>query len=133
MREFAGVAVYPMEDPSPRQESDVAPLREIQSTDVSKLSFPFQIVIAIVVSAVSASATMWAVQQRTDAAQSVMASDIRDILTRMQGSAELAEANRRLQDMQTNQIRDSVEDLRRQTQLLQLQYAELSKQITQRR
>lgn len=133
MRDLSGVAVYDSEIPSTDSERDDVGPREVRSTDVSKLSFPLQIVIAIVVSAISASATMWAVQARTTAAQSSMQSDIRDILTRMEGASKLDEAGRRLQDMQTTQMNESINDLKRQTQLLQLQYADLSKQITQRR
>lgn len=83
-------AVYPSVRPSDVQEADVTDRDRTsrdRSTDVSKLTFPVQIVIAIVVSALSA----------------------------------------------TNQMNESINELRRQTQLLQIQYGELSKQIGQRR
>ena len=133
MRGNSGAAVYTDDYLSPTEIDDVAAPREIRATDASRLSFPIQIVIAIVVSAVSASATIWAVQARNSQTQAAMSSDIRDILTRMEGQAKLDESTRRLQDVQTDQMRQSINDLRMQTQSLQTQYADLSRQISQRR
>ncbi len=106
--------------------AEVATPREIRATDVSKLSFPIQIVIAIVVSAVSASGTIWMTQRGNEKEQAAMRSDIRDVLTRMQGQSDLDAANRRLQELQTNQMKESIDELRRQTQLLEIQYRQLA-------
>lgn len=129
----AALAVYPDERPSMAGVDDVTPPREIRSTDVSKLSFPFQIVIAIAVSAVSASATIWAVQRNTETAIASMQSDIRDVLTRMEAQTKLDEANRRLADLQTNNMKESIDDLGNRVKLMELQYTQLAKEIIQGR
>ncbi len=106
---------------------------ERRSTDVSKITFPIQIVIAIVFSILSTSATIWATQRGNEQAQASMQSDIRNILTRMDNASNLASANQQLSDLKQAAVKESLDDVKRQVQLLQEQYAELSKQISQRK
>lgn len=105
------------------EERDVSPPKS--TTDATRLSFPIGWVAAIVLTVGG-----FGVQQAMSLA--AMRSDVRDILTRMEMQARLQESDKRAQDLIFETTGKSVEQLRAQTQLLQLQYAELSKQILRR-
>ena len=134
---YAGDSAFVETAPDPSLqdvgEADVPPTREVRSTDASKLSFPIQMVIAIVVSALSASATIWATQRYNDRMDSDMRSDIRNILTQMSNARELEISNRQLQSERATATKEAVDDVKRQVQQLQAQYMELSRQIAARR
>ena len=128
MRGLTDAAVYGDVSPSSDAGVDVSPTREHAPTDVNKLSFPIQMVIAIVVSAVSASATIWAVQRGNDQSLAAMQSDIRNVLTSMEGQSKIDAANQRLADVQRSSMEAAMDDMRRQIQILQQQYGEISRQ-----
>lgn len=115
-------AVYPGDE----EESVVSPTREGRSTDASRLNLPIGWVAGIVVFFVGVAGSQ---AYNT----SGMRSDVRDILTRMEMQSRISEADKRSQDMIFETTSKTVEQLRAQVQLLQLQYAEISKQITPRR
>jgi hypothetical protein len=95
-----------------RYEPDVTPAREARSTDVRALSFPMQIVVAIVTATVIGSGAVWAVT-------SGLRSDVRDILTRMQMQDEVSKSQRQLQDERMKSLGEQVQDLKRRVELMQ--------------
>lgn len=67
----------------------MSPQRETRSTDASRLSFPLQLVIAIVVGCVTIVSGQMLLDRGRSEAQSQIQSDVRDILTRMEYEAKL--------------------------------------------
>lgn len=96
-----------------------------QSTDATKLKFPIGTVAAIVGTAIG-------VVTAQQLSQAGMKSDIRDILTRMEYQAKINDADKRAQDVIYDTMKSDLGSLRAQVQLLQLQYAEINKQIQKR-
>lgn len=99
-------------------EDAVSPPREGRSTDVSRLSFPIQMVIAIVASALTVGGGIWA----TNAG---LRSDVRDILTRMESEQRIRAIETRAQEDRANSMNDSINEMKRRMELIQLQYNQL--------
>lgn len=118
MISVATPSVYPIKD-----DPVVSPER--RSTDVSRLKFPLGMVAAIVGTAIG-------IVTSQQIGQASLKSDMRDILTRMELSAKVSEADKRAQDVIYDTLQQSVKDLKGQVQLLQLQYGELTKQMQQK-
>lgn len=76
-----------------------------RSTDVTRLSFPLQIVVFIVTSSVTATVSIWA-------SQSSLRSDVRDIRTRMETAVKLDEANAKLRDEQMDTLKRDITELK---------------------
>lgn len=104
------------------KNDSVTPSREIRATDVQRLSFPLQMVIAAVIGAVTIYGTV-------QGATWGLRSDVRDILTRMQAQAELAAEKSRLQDERFNSLRDTVQDMKRRVELQQYEVQRLNETI----
>ncbi len=79
-------------------------------TDVTRLTFTPQIVAAIVVTALSVFGAMWA-------SQSGLRSDVRDILTRMDSEAQLAEVNSKLMQERSETLGKAIEAMQRRQEL----------------
>lgn len=130
MRSSAGVAVYDPEGPSlDREDQDTMVDRRTQTADVTQMSVPLLIAIAFVVSAVTATISaggMILAFQQTD---SELRADVRVILTRMESQAELSKANQATQDVQTTTMMEAVKELKGQVKLLELQYAQMAKEL----
>lgn len=126
------VATFPIHEDSPV----VAPA-PTKTTDVSLISLTIPVAIAMAVFVASLVAGFWTVvnsQAATFKEQSTaIASDVRDIKTRLELQSQVDEANKRADTLVNDSMKQSVDELRRQVQLLQLQYAELSKQMQGRR
>lgn len=104
----------------------------VKTTDVSRVSLtvPMAIGMAVFVAAMVGGfwATIYTYSQRT----TEIASDVRDIKTRLEFQSKIDEANKRADSMVQDTMKVSIDELRRQMQLLQMQYAELAKQITRK-
>lgn len=87
---MAHAAVYT--DEGLPEERDVSPPRDTRITDASKLSFPLQLVIAIVVGCVTIVSGQMLLDRGRGDAQAQIQSDVRDILTRMEYEAKLKAA-----------------------------------------
>lgn len=126
------VAAFPVHETN----AVVAPTPS-KTTDVSLISLTIPVAIAMAVFVASLVAGFWTVvssQADTFKEQSTaIASDVRDIKTRLELQSQVDEANKRADTLVNDSMKQSVDELRRQVQLLQLQYAELSKQIQGRR
>ena len=108
-----------------RRESSApveAPVPIRDSSDATKLKFPIGTVAAIVGTAIG-------VVTAQNLSQADMKSDVRDILTRMEYQSKIDEADKRAQDVIYEAMKQDLGQLRAQVQLLQLQYAELNKQM----
>jgi hypothetical protein len=116
------VAMRPVPQSPPAKEH----MTERRSSDVNKLTFTFQTMIQIVSTAITIIGVTWW-------SNAEMKSDIRDMRTRMEYDSKLQEANDRADAAAAENMKESIAELRRQSTLLQLQYGELSKQISQRR
>lgn len=129
MRGNAAVAVYSDEQvPSAAGVEDVSPPRESRSTDATKLSFPLQLMLGAIFTTASIIGGIWGVT-------SGLRSDIRDIRTRMELQAEVDKARNEARTAEAKAFNDRAEmisesmaDLRRLTQLLQIQYQEMNKE-----
>ena len=120
MRDLVVPSVYPIDEASVTD-------RRVPSTDVNKLSFQMPTVIAIVVASMTVAGSQYFFQAG-------IRSDLRDMQTRMELQSEVDKARNEARTTEIKAFNDRVEmldqsmaDLRRLTQLLQLQYAELSK------
>lgn len=111
----------------------MTPPREGRATDASRLMFPLPIVAAIVGTAITVVGGQYISNAGIRDQQREIQSDIRDMKTRMEMQAQIdvARNDTRLSDMKSQS--DSIAELRRLTQLLQMQYAEISKQIQQQK
>lgn len=127
-------AVYEDDVPLSTRETAVSPTK---TTDVSHISLTVPMAIAMAVTIASLVGGFWAVMDRKSAeiekVANVTASDVRDIKTTITLQAKVDEANDRADAIVQDSMKQSVDELRRQVTLLQIQYQELSKQITQRR
>lgn len=92
VRENTLASVYPIDEPS-RTDRGVDTVsttnREARITDASRLSFPLQLVIAIVVGCVTIVSGQMLLDRGRTETQSQIQSDVRDILTRMEYEAKL--------------------------------------------
>ena len=122
---MADVAVYPIEyQPVHDGDHDVTPHAASRSTDinVTQLQVPLPYMVTIIGICIAIAAGIWRVDSRITIME---ANEINRL--------KVEEANKRADDVLYDNMKNSVDDLKRQTQLLQLQYVELSKQITQRK
>lgn len=90
-------------------------------TDISKSGFPFQMVMAIVLSTVSAVGAVWATQSRTDTKMQEMQSDIRVILTQQAAATDISRLREDNAKAERDLNKDEVKSIKAQQSLLQLQ------------
>ena len=130
MRETMAAAVYPLEDLS-HESSESNVTREARSTDiqVSRLTFPLPVMAAIVGTAISVMGIQYVANAGMRDSQLAVQSDVRDMRTRMemQTQIDIARNEARTQEIQTQN--EAINELKRLTQLLQLQYSELSNNV----
>lgn len=99
-------------------------------TDASKLTFPWQLVIVIVSTSLTAYASQWQLR-----------SDVRDIVTRLELGGKIEEAQTKLQDerfaalkaaidSQAASMKDSIAAIQRRQEMQQIQISQLSEAIT---
>lgn len=96
--------------------------RPARSTDATRLTFPLQLVVIIVSAALSAGSAMWAVSYG-------MRSDVRDILTRLDAQREIDSEKSKLLDERFNNLRDTVQDMKRRVELQQYEVQRLNETI----
>jgi hypothetical protein len=113
-------------------EEPVTPPREARSTDASRLTFPTQMMIGCIVMTAAIIGSVYGLTGGIRESQLRTESDMRDLRTRMEYQQRVNEADARAQTVVFDNMKTTVEQLRSQVQLLQLQYAELNKQIRQR-
>jgi hypothetical protein len=113
-------AWFPIEDAPPMS----SPARRV--TDVNRLSFQMPTVAAIVIAAIGIAGSQYFFQ-------SGIRSDLRDMRTRLELQAEVDKARNEARTTEIKAFNDRVEmlnqsmaDLRRLTQMLQIQYQELN-------
>lgn len=80
-----------------------------RATDVSKLSFPLQIVVLIVATMASVFASNYATRAANSSDQAQTRSDVRDILTRLQLGAQIAEAQAKANEERFNALKAAME------------------------
>ena len=106
-------------------EDTVSPPREARSTDASKLTFPVQMMIAAILMTATIIGAVYGLTGGIRESQAQMQSDIRDMRTRMELQAEIDRARNEARGVEQKATNAAVDDLRRLTQLLQIQYNEL--------
>lgn len=126
MRGNDAAAVYPNDVPS-LPETSVSQPREGRVTDASRLTFPLQLVVVIVGGILSAAISGWAFSSGIRESQLEMQSDIRDMRTRLEMQAQIDIARNDARGAEMKSQNDAITDLRRLTQLLQIQYNEIKK------
>ena len=100
-----------------------------RTTDVSKITFTWQVVIVIVSTALTAYASQWQ-----------MRSDVRDILTRMELGARIEESQSKLYandlaalkssiEAQSSAMKASIDAIQRRQEMQQIQISQLSDAI----
>lgn len=77
-------------------------MAERRSTDASRLSFPLQLVVLIVATAISVYATNYGVQWQ-------LKSDMRDIVTRLELGRDVSKAQAQAQDERFSALKASIE------------------------
>ena len=73
-----------------------------RSTDVSRLSFPLQIVVAIVAAVLSAASVVWVNQSGIKESQAQIQSDLRNLITKMEEREKVAAAEAKTRDVSIN-------------------------------
>lgn len=111
-------------------EERVTPVREARSTDAAKLTFPVQMVIAMIVMTCSIIAAVYGMTNGIRESQLQTASDLRDLRTRMEMQQQVDAARNDARASEIKSQNDAISELRRLTQLLQLQYQALEKQMS---
>ncbi len=89
-------------------------------TDVTRLSFPLQLVAVIVVSAVTAMGSVYAMRDRIASDQQKIASDVRDILTRMEAAARLEEEKAKLADKRAELMEAAISEVKKEQRLMDI-------------
>ena len=118
MQESAAVAAFP-----PVEEPNDMTTRPARSTDdVMRLHIPLPYMLTVIGVALAIAAGIW----RLDARIGLMEE-------RENMRTKIEEANSRADNVLYDNMKQSIDDLKRQTQLLSLQYAELAKQTAQRK
>lgn len=122
-------ASYFRRESAPSIEAEVSPTREGRATDASRLTFPVQMMIGAIVMTVTIVGGIRYYADELDKSISAQASDLRDIRTRMemQTQVDIARNEARIAEMKSQN--EAINDLRRITQMLQIQYSELSKKV----
>ncbi len=103
--------------------------REGRATDAAKITFPVQMVIGAVIMTASIIGAVYGMTNGIRESQLKTESDMRDLRTRQEYQQRVNEADARAQSVVFDNMKSTVEQLRAQVQLLQLQYAEINKQI----
>ncbi len=103
---------------------ETAVTRPVRSTDVNvtQLQVPLPYMVTIIGICIAIAAGIWRVDSR------ITMMEVNE-LNRLKTEAY----KQRADDVLYDSMKTSVDELKKQTQLLQLQYAELSKQISQRK
>lgn len=91
------------------EEQDVSPTREARITDASRLSFPLQLVIAIVVGCVTIVSGQLVLDRGRGEALAAVQSDVRDILTRMEYEAKLKNVRDEMLQQQFKSLESKIE------------------------
>jgi len=101
-----------------------------RNTDITKLTFTWQVVIVIVSTTITAYASQWQIR-----------SDVRDILTRIELGAKVEDAQSKLQtndlaalkssiEAQSAAMKESIAAIQRRQEMQQIQISQLSEAIT---
>lgn len=126
MRENVATAVYDFDDRSVPMGDETA-VSPTKGQDATKLTIPLPVAAGLIVFAASLLGSLWAVGYSLSAQIQSQAATISNINTRMEMQIEVDKANKRADAVVLDNLSKTVDDLKRQTQLLSLQYAELSK------
>lgn len=116
------MAVYPHEDAP-------AVTREARSTDASRLTFPMQMLIGAILMTASIIGVVYGMTSGIRESQLKTESDIRNLQTRMEMQLQIDNARNEARATELKIQSATIEELKRLTQLLQLQYAELQKKV----
>jgi hypothetical protein len=116
---------------SREEDAPMAPARVERSrwTDASKLSFPVQMVVSLLIASLSASVTVWSLK-----------SDIRDITTNMAAERRISEMAAKLQEANYQAMKAAIESnakatadvlgtMTRRQEMQQIQIGEMQKQL----
>lgn len=122
-------AVYSSDAPIP-ETPEMSEPRTARSTDASRLTFPVQMVIAMIVMTVSIIGAVYGMTNGIRDSQFKTELTMRELQTRMDMQQRVNDAETKAQGVIFENMKSTVEQLRAQVQLLQLQYAELNKQIS---
>jgi uncharacterized protein HemX len=128
---MAHAAVLTSSD-APVPEILVTETRTPRSTDAERVTFTGKMLIGAVLMTASIIGSVYGLTGGIRESQLRSESDMRDLRTRMEYQQRVNEADARAQAVVFENMKSTVEQLRAQVQLLQLQYAELNKQIRQR-
>ena len=126
---MAHAAVLTSNDAPASETPEMTDSRPARATDASKLTFPVQMVIAMIVMTCSIIGAVYGMTSGIRESQFKTESNMRDMQTRMEMQQRVNEADARAQTVVFDNMKQTVEQLRAQVQLLQLQYAEINKQI----
>lgn len=125
------VSVYTDDGRAIPELREMTPPRESRVTDASRLMFPWPMMIAIVGTAITVTGTQYLGNAGVRETQAAIASDVRDMRTRMEMQAQIDIARNESRQSEVKSQNEAINELKRLTQLLQLQYAALEKQIQQ--
>lgn len=102
----------------------LAKLATLETRPISKLTMTPGVVVSIVMICVSIAAGFYGSTYG-------LRSDMRDVLTRMELTAELERSNAKLQEQAIGQLRDSMVQMRQRTELMQLEVQSMQKTIAE--
>ena len=100
-----------------------------RSTDASRLTFPIQMVLLIAASAVSATASVWAMNTTQRDQMGTLSTSMSVIIAKMDAQKQLEEEKARLQDERLGSMREALNDMKRRVELQQYEVQRLNETI----
>lgn len=120
------IAAYPLDE-----DRSVSPPREVRSTDVSKISLTMPMAVSLAIAVAVIVGAFWQIRGSDNASLTSKLAEINSTVLQMktglEAEARVNAADKRADAVVIDNLSKSVDDLKRQTQLLQLQYADMQK------
>lgn len=111
------------------EDDIVTPIREGRATDLSKGVLPVQFLIPLILAVVSIIGSVYGMTSGIRESQLKMESDLRDVKTRMELQRDVVSAQNETRALEMKAQNEAINELKRLTTLLQMQYAELQKRV----
>lgn len=126
---MSNAAVYDSDIPSSQSSGDgsVTQPREGRSTDVSRVSLTVPMALSLAFAVAIVVGAFWQIRASDNGQLMEIKAAVSAMKTNLEAEARVNAADKRADSVVIDNLSKSVDDLKRQTQLLQMQYAEMQK------
>lgn len=121
--------VYPIHDAPASETPEMTDSRPARATDASRLTFTAKMMIGAIMMTATIIAAVYGMTNGIRESQLKTESDIRNLQTRMEMQLQIDNARNETRAMELKTQSAAIDELKRLTQLLQLQYAQLEKKV----